>query len=210
MIEDLGSRVASVWADIRPNTKRLIERALSHSANHNAARVVATPPPAPYDSRSERELSSLLKELDGLRASGTALTAAQTQELKRMASACATVLRDQAQSAEAFAQLLERAIRAGDFAQVDLVADTLSTKLAPSELCELTRHANAIVRAIGQDILAQVSTATLINMLNDQVDASAARAALERQAKEYGSDEARWIVAALDRSDADDAEQEEF
>jgi hypothetical protein len=44
--------------------------------------------------------------------------------------------------------------------------------------------------------------------LSDQVDSDAARSALERQAKEYGSDEARWIVNALDRTDADEDEDE--
>lgn len=207
MMEDFGAQVASVWAGMRPHTRRLVESALQ-SPNYGVARAL---PATPYDSRAERELSILLKALDERAASSRSavLNAEQSRELKRMANACATLLQNQAQSAEAFAQLIERAVGAHDYARIDYLADTISGRLAPSELCELTRHAAPAVRAIGQEALSQTSTSTLVNLLGDQVDAAAARDALERQAKDYGSDEARWIVSALDRSDADAEEDED-
>ncbi|MEJ7615860.1 MAG: hypothetical protein WKF30_02540 [Pyrinomonadaceae bacterium] len=208
IMEDFGAQVASVWAGMRPHTRRLIESALQ-SPNYGVARAL---PATPYDSRAERELSVLLKALDERAASPSSnalLNAEQSRELKRMADACATLLQNQAQSAEAFAQLIERAINTHDYARIDYLADTISGRLAPSELCELTRHAAPAVRAIGQEALSQTSTSTLVNLLGDQVDAATAREALERQAKDYGSDEARWIVSALDRSDADAEEDED-
>jgi hypothetical protein len=41
----------------------------------------------------------------------------------------------------------------------------------------------------------------LIGLLADPVDADVARDALERQADEYGSEEARQIVRLLDQAD---------
>ncbi len=209
IMEDFGAQVASVWAGMRPHTRSLVESALQ-APNYGASRAL---PATPYDSRAERELSVLLKALDE-RAVGpgnAALNADQLRELKRMANACATLLQNQAQSAEAFAQLVERAILAHDYAQIDQLADTIGVRLAPSELCELTRFPNPAVRAIGQEALTQTSTSTLVNLLGDQVDAAAARKALERQAKDYGSDEARWIVSALDRSDLDaEGDEDDF
>lgn len=210
MIEDFGAQVASVWADMRPHTRRLVESALQ-LPNYGGSGAARTLPATPYDSRAERELSVLLKALDNRATSleSATLNAEQSRELKRMANACATLLQNQAQSAEAFAQLIERAIGAHDYARLDHLADTISSRLAPSELCELTRHAVPAVRAIGQEALSQISTSTLVNLLGDQVDAPAARDALERQAKDYGSDEARWIVSALGRSDAEAEEDDE-
>lgn len=207
-MEDFGAQVASVWAGMRPHTRRLVESALQ-SPNYGAARAL---PGVPYDSRAERELSILLRALDESAngAGGATLSAEQSRELKRTANACAALLQNQAQSAEAFAQLIERAVGAHDYARVDQLADALGGRLAPSELCELARHQVPAVRAIGQEALSQISTSTLVNLLGDQVDAPAAREALERQAKDYGSDEARWIIGALGRSDADEEDDEDY
>ncbi|HVG38323.1 MAG TPA: hypothetical protein VM870_03485 [Pyrinomonadaceae bacterium] len=178
----------------------------------NAARP-ATVAAAPYDSRGEKELSNLLSALDERASEAesrpTTLNDEQVRELKRTADATATVLQNQAQSAEAFAQLIERSIRARAFARIDALADTIQSRLAPSEICELTRHQNPAVRALAQEALALSSTATLVDLLSDQIDCDAARAALERQARDYGSDEARWIVNALERTDGEDEDDEE-
>jgi hypothetical protein len=199
IIEDFGARVASIWEGLRPATRSLVERALLSATAPQTARSGV-----PYDARSEWELSQLLAALDARAAeAGTvALSAEQARELGRMAETCALVLRNEARSAEVFAQLLERAIRSCDYALVDALADTLAKRLAPTETCELARHFNPAVRAIAQETLMQTPTSMLVELLDDPVDSDVARNALEGQAEEYGSEEARWIVDALDRADA--------
>jgi len=202
-IEDFGASVASVWQGLRPSTRSLVERALS-----------AVPPPvaAPprrdtaYDARSEWELSRLLAALDerATEKGEAVLSAEQSRELLRMADTCAAVLHREARSAEVFAQLLERALRARDYARVDALADVMTARLAPSEMCEMARSANPAVRAVAQEALLQLPTAVLVALLGDPVDAEVARAALESQADEYESEEARFVVSALEQVDADE------
>ena len=110
----------------------------------------------------------------------------------------------EARSAEVFAQLLDRALRARDYARVDALADVLAARLAPSEMCEMARSANPAVRAVAQESLLQLPTAVLVALLGDPVDAEVARAALESQADEYESEEARFVVNALEQVDADE------
>ena len=105
---------------------------------------------------------------------------------------------------EVFAQLLERALRSKDYARVDALADVMASRLAPSELCEMARHANPAVRAVAQETLLQLPTSVLVALLGDPVDADVARSALESQADEYESEEARFVVNALEQVDADE------
>ena len=200
LMEEFGGRVASVWAGLRPATRSLVERALQQ----------ALPTPAPaarsisaYDARSEWELSRLLAALDDhVREQGAgALSAEQTRELGRMAETCALVLHGEARSAEVYAQLFERALRVRDYRRVDAIADTLAARLPASEVCELARHANPAVRALAHEALAQSPTSMLVDLLGDPVDADVAREALASQADDYGSDEARWLLNALERAD---------
>jgi hypothetical protein len=65
----------------------------------------------------------------------------------------------------------------------------------------LVRSNNPVVRALAQEALAQTPTSTLIALLADPIDAEIARDALERQAVEYGSEEARRIMHLLDQTD---------
>jgi hypothetical protein len=126
--EELGGRVATAWEGLRPTTRRAIERALQASGGSHGASAPAC------DARSEMELSRLLEALDErAREAGAlqALSAEQSRELVRVADACAHVLRTGARSAEVFAQLLERALRAKDYARVDVLADTVAARLAP-------------------------------------------------------------------------------
>src|SRR6266545_3961009 len=58
-----------------------------------------------------------------------------------------------AQSAEVFARLIERAHQRKDYAQVDALAALLPERLAPSELCDLARASNVVVRALAQEAL---------------------------------------------------------
>ncbi|HVF55111.1 MAG TPA: hypothetical protein VM934_03110 [Pyrinomonadaceae bacterium] len=203
-IEDFGVRVASVWQGLRPSTRNLVERALLAPQVQPAA-PKATTARAGYDARSEWELSRLLAALDERESESKgadALSAEQASELVRMADTCAGVLHNEARSAEVFAQLLERALRSRDYARVDAVADAIAVRLAPSETCELARHPNPSVRAIAHEALLQTPTAVLVALLGDPVDAETARDALEDQAEEYGSEEARWIVNALNHADS--------
>ena len=209
IIEDFGARVASVWQGLRPSTRSMVERALltpppqAAAANGTASRRETT-----YDARSEWELSRLLAALDDRAAEegSDALSAEQSHELRRMTETCAAVLNREARSSEVFAQLLERALRARNYARVDEIADVMTARLAPSELCETARHINPAVRAVAQEALLQLPTGMLVALLGDPVDAETARAALESQADEYESEEARIVVHALQQ--VDDAEDD--
>jgi hypothetical protein len=210
-IEDFGARVASVWQGLRPATRNMVERALSTATPPSAALAATTTASrreTPYDARSEWELSRLLTALDERAAEegGDRLSAEQSRELQRMTETCAAVLNREARSSEVFAQLLERALRVKDYARVDEVADVMTTRLAPSELCETARHPNPSVRALAQEALLQLPTTMLVALLGDPIDAETARAALESQADEYESEEARIVVNALQQ--VDDAEED--
>ena len=203
-IEEFGGRVASVWEGLRPSTRSLVERALVSTAPVSMRSGTS----APYDARSEWELSRLLAALDE-RAKETGariLSREEERELTRMAETCAHVLHGEARSAEVFAQLLERALSVRDYARVDVLADTFSARLPSSEVCELARHPNPSVRALAHEALAQSPTGVLVELLGDPVDADVARNALELQADDYGSEEARWVVSALERADAGEEE----
>jgi len=211
--EELGGRVASVWEGLRPATRAAVERALQSAqaaAAHSAAHSATKPAGAPYDARSEWELSRLLTALDDRAREGAAavLSPEQAGELVRVADACASVLYSEGRSAEVFAQLLERALAARDYVRVDALSDTLTARLAPSEICELARNDNPALRAIANEALALKPTGALVELLGDPVDSFVARDALELQAEDYGSEEARWVVNTLDRID-DEADDDE-
>jgi hypothetical protein len=196
--EEFGRRVASAWEGLRPTTRTIIERALQPAPpTHGGG--------ANYDARSEMELSRLLEALDerAREAGALRLNAEQAHELVRVADACALILYTGGRSAEVFGQLLERALLARDYARVDRVADTLTSRLAPSEICEMARNANPAVRAIAHEALAQKPPSVLVELLGDPVDAEEAREALEIQADDYESEEARWIVNTLERVEDD-------
>ena len=202
MIEDFGARVVSVWEGLRSTTRNLVERALQSSGAVAAGVAPQRGESRPYDARADWELSRLLAALDERSAeAGASMNAEQEKELRRVAETIALVLQNQTQSAEVFAQLVERTHRQRDYARIDRLADTLAARFAPSEVCELARNNNAVVRALAQEALAQTPTSTLIGLLGDPVDAEIAREALERQAEEYGSEEARRIVHLLDQAD---------
>lgn len=196
-IEDFGGRVATVWSELRPTTRGLVERALQTSAATSpATRNV------PYDPRADLELSRLLTALDD-RASetGVSLESEESEQLRRVADTCAAVLQEKTQSAEVFTQLVRRAHQQRDYGRIDTLADALTSRFAPSEICELSRSDDLIVRALANEAMAQVPLSVLVALLSDPVDSEIARAALHRQATEYGSEEARLILNALDHTD---------
>jgi len=187
MIEEFGPRVASVWNHLRTTTRNLVERAWKSSA---AGSVMQVPKSAPYDPRADKELSQLLTVLDEHTVQVGSRAGDASREALRFADACASVLTQQTQSAEVFAQLIQRAHQRNDYARVDALAGLLSERLAPSEVCELARANNVVVRALAQEALTQMPASLLTALLRDPVDALVARHALERQATEYASEEA--------------------
>lgn len=201
IIEDFGARIASVWEGLSSTTRKLVVGALQSPGT--------SPPSAQtrsnartYDARSDWELSRLLSALDERVAeNGSTLGDEKAREMHRMADTCAALLQNQTQSAEVFAQLVLRAHRVHDFARIDDLADGLASRFAPSEMCELARHDHPVIRALAQEALAQSPTNILVALLSDPVDAEIARDALERQADEYGNEEARQVVYLLDQAD---------
>jgi hypothetical protein len=143
-------------------------------------------------------LSRLLSALDD-RAAETVTDAEEEEQLRHVANTCATVLQEKTQSAEVFAQLVRRADQQRDYKRIDVLADALNSRFAPSEICELARSEDVIVRALANEALSQFPTSVLVGLLSDPVDSEIARDALRRQAVEFGSEEARQIVNALDQ-----------
>jgi len=195
VIEEFGPRVANVWNHLRTTTRNLIENAW-HSASSGSTPHV--PRLTPYDPRADQELSQLLAALDD-HAQQTESSSGRegARESRRLADACANVLSQQTQSAEVFAQLIERAHQRNNYAQVDALAALLPERLAPSELCELARANNVIVRALAHEALTQLPTSLLAALLRDPVDAVIARQALERQANEFGSEDAQRTLREI-------------
>ena len=186
-IDDLGSRIATAWSELRPTTRRLVERALQ----------AGTPMPRNfhYDTRADLELSRFLATLDD------ALDAENSGKLKSIADTCAAVLSEKTESAEVFTQLVKRAEMQRDYRRIDLLADALTSRFPPSEICELARSEDTVVRELANEALARCPISILAALLSDPVDSETARAALRRQVVEYGSEEARQIVNALDQAD---------
>jgi hypothetical protein len=201
MIEEFGPRVASVWNHLRTTTRNLVERAWKSSAGGS---VMQLPQSTPYDPRADHELSQLLAALDEHTIGAGSPAGDAAREARRLADACASVLIQQTQSAEVFAQLIQRAHLRKDFARVDALAGMLSERLAPSEVCELARSNNVVVRALAHEALTQMPAARLMALLRDPVDAMVARHALERQATEYASEEAYRVLREFEDFSTED------
>ena len=122
-------------------------------------------------------------------------------KLRSVADTCAAVLLEKTESAEVFAQLVRRAEQQKDYRRIDTLADALTSRFPPSEICELARSEDVITRELANEALARCPISVLASLLNDPVDAETARAALRRQVVEYGSEEARQIVNVLDQAD---------
>jgi hypothetical protein len=196
-IDDLGGRIATVWSELRPATRGLVERALQA-----AAAGTPTTRNFQYDARADLELSRLLAAMDDRAPEKTdALDPETGGRLKSVADTTASVLQEQTESAEVFAQLVHRAEIQRDYKRIDTLADALTSRFPPSEICELARSEDAIVRELANEALARCPVSLLIGLLNDPVDAETARSALRRQVAEYGSEEARRILTALDQEE---------
>ena len=195
--DDFGSRIATAWSELRPATRGLVERAVQATASGApAARNVQ------YDARADLELSRFLSALDERAAEKTdALDAEKNGKLKSIADTCAAVLLEQTESAEVFTQLVLRAQKQKDYRRIDTLADALNSRFPPSEICELARSENVVVRELANEALARCPLSVLTSLLTDPVDGETARAALRRQVVEYGSEDARQIVNVLDQEE---------
>ena len=194
-IDDFGTRIANAWSELRPATRGLVERALQAGGSGTP-----TARNFHYDARADLELSRFLAALDD-RAAEKALDAEKGGELKSIADTCAAVLLEKTESAEVFTQLVRRAQAQRDYRRIDTLADALTSRFPPSEICELARSEDKVVRELANEALARCPISVLYSLLNDPVDAETARAALRRQVEEYGSEEARQLVNALDQAD---------
>ena len=194
IIDDFGSRIATAWSELRPATRGLVERALQAAAG-------STQPARnfQYDARADLELSRFLAALDDRAAEKSdTLDAEKNGKLKSIADTCAAVLLEKTESAEVFTQLVRRAEMQKDYRRIDTLADALTSRFPPSEICELARAEDIIVRELANEALARCPVSLLASLLNDPVDAETARSALRRQVLEYGSEEARQLLNALE------------
>jgi len=196
-IEDFGTRIASVWSELRPATRGLVERALQASpAGSSPTRNFQ------YDARADLELSKFLTVLDERVAEKRAgLDAETTSKVRSVAETCAAVLMEKTESAEVFTQLVRRASQQRDYKRIDSLADALNSRFPPSEICELARSEDMIVRELANEALARCPLPVLTALLGDPVDSEIARGALRRQVVEYGSEEARQILNFLDHGE---------
>ena len=196
IIDDFGSLIASAWSELRPATRGLVERALQTASSAQAARNFQ------YDARADIELSRFLAALDDRAAERTdVLDPEKGGKLKSIADTCAAVLLEKTESAEVFTQLVRRAQAQRDYKRIDTLADALTSRFPPSEICELARSEDMVVRELANEALARVPISVLAGLLSDPVDAETARLALRRQVAEYGSEEARQLINALDQAD---------
>lgn len=193
-MKDFGGRVATVWSELRPATRGFVESALQANCGVKFNRNFQ------YDARTDIELSRFLAALDD-RASekSSALDSGMIDRLRSVAETCAAVLQEKTESAEVFAQLVRRAQAQRDYKRIDVLADSLIRRFPPSEICELARSEQVVVRELANEALARCPVSIMTALLADPVDAEIARAALRRQVVEYGSDEAREIVNLLDQ-----------
>jgi hypothetical protein len=196
-IDDFGGRIATVWSELRPATRGLVERALQAAASGAQATRNFQ-----YDARADLELSRFLAALDDRAADKSNVLDAETiAKLKSVADTCAAMLQEQTESAEVFAQLVRRAEMQKDYKRIDALADALTSRFPPSEICELARSEDLVVRELANEALARFPVSVLSGLLDDPVDAETARFALRRQVVEYGSEEARRLVIALDQEE---------
>lgn len=195
-IKDFGARVADVWAGLRPVTRRMVVGALLQTpvtANSGVGKKFF------YDAHSDWELSRLLTALDDRSSDAEAKeNLTNLRELRRMADATARVLEAQTESAEIFIQLVERALLRYDYRRVDMLADALTERFSAGEVCEIVRQAeHAPVRALAFEALAQIPVSKLLPLVDDPLYSEIVRIALEQQAFEFESEEARMLLEQL-------------
>lgn len=199
-IKDFGARVESVWEGLRPVTKKMIVRALQEKSG-NA--LTAPTQKFSYDAHADWELSRLLSALDEqAKTAEVKSDAEKLREIRQLAETCASVLESKTESAEVFIQLTTRAVQRNDFNKIDRLADILGERFSATEIAEIIRQTElAQIRAIAFETLAMMPVSAILPLLDDSIYFEIARNALEQQAFEFESEEAREI---LDQMEFDD------
>ena len=191
-IKDFGARVESVWQDLRPVTKKMLVGALQTSVNKPNQKFS-------YDAHADWELSRLLSALDEqAKATDGKQDAEKLREIKQFSSTISRVLEAQTASAEVFIQLAKRAIARNDYKKIDELADVLMKRFSASEIAEVVRQTDmAQIRAVAYETLSMLPTSALVPLLDDSIYTEIAVNALEQQAFEYESEEARDVLEQL-------------
>jgi hypothetical protein len=191
-LKNLGGQVKTVWNDLRPMTKKMLEKALG-------ARL--SKPTFSYDAHADWELSSLLDALDEeVRVKKSIKN--DDRQLADLAEICASVLESQTESAEVFIQLMKRALARNDFVKVDELGAALFDRFAAAETAEVIRQTKMPqIRAIGFETLAALPVPLITPLLEDPLYFDIACNVLEQQAIEFESEDARRVLEQLDFTD---------
>ena len=191
-IKDFGARVESVWQNLRPVTKKMLSGAADAPAKPNRK--------FSYDAHADWELSRLLSVLDEQTENREIKKDAdKLRDIREFSETCARVLESQTESAEVFIQLTKRALQRNDFKKIDRLADILAQRFSAAEVAEIVRQTDlAQIRALAYESLALRRTSSLLKILDDPLYFEIARNALEQQAFEYESDEARAILEQIE------------
>lgn len=156
-----------------------------------------------YDAHADWELSRLLTALDEQTEDAEVVKDAEKlSEIKQLADACAGVLQTQSESAEVFIQLAERVLDRRDYKKFDELADTLFARFSIGEICEIARQTtNPAIRALAYETLVLMPVSNLLTMFQDPIYYEIVRNAIEQQAFEYESEEARRVLEQLEFDD---------
>ncbi|HSI87997.1 MAG TPA: hypothetical protein VK918_03010 [Pyrinomonadaceae bacterium] len=193
MIKDLDAGVVRVWEGLRPTTKKMLVGILE-TAGSSPANV--QPQIYGYDAHSDWELSRLLSALDE---HGKGKEAGAGGEAVQLAETCAQILEAQSGSAEVFIQLATRAIKLHDYRKLDALADVLAERFAPGEIAEIVRQSELPqIRAIAYETLSMLSLRSLVMLMDDPLYSDISANAIEQQAYEYESEDARAFLEQLD------------
>lgn len=197
MIKDLGARIESVWEGLRPVTKKMIFGALQANSG-NAPTIQAQK--FSYDTQSDWELSRLLTALDEqLKNAEVRKDAEKLAEITELAETLVKVLEAQTESAEVFIQLAERLLKKNDFVKFDKLTDSLAERFSAGEIAEIIRQTDlAQIRAVSFETLSMMPPAKIVPLLDDPLYYEIARNALEQQAFEYDSEEAREVLEQIE------------
>ena len=191
-IKDFGARVESVWEGLRPVTKKMLSGAAEAPVKPNRK--------FSYDAHADWELSRLLSVLDEQSENKEIKKDAEKlREIKEFSETCARVLEAQTESAEVFIQLAKRALARNDFRKIDQLADILASRFSAGEVAEIVRQTDmAQIRALAYEALALKRISSLLKIIDDPLYFEIVRNAIEQQAFEYESDEARAVLEHLD------------
>lgn len=197
MIKDFGARVESVWENLRPVTKKMIVGALQASgANTSPVQTQKFS----YDTQSDWELSRLLTALDEQAFEAVVNNDAEKlAEIRQLANTLVQVLEAKTESAEVFIQLSERFLKYNNFQRFDKFADALSERFSAGEIAEIIRQTDlAQIRAVAFETLSLMPTSFILPLLDDPLYYGIARNALEQQAFEYESEDAREVLEQIE------------